>query len=80
MWMVPKASGVQHSSKKKKKKKRKSEKEEFAGLNLSKKLHSPSMASQPLKAGDKKLLQMLRRKDPAVAASSDDRLSAFLRK
>ena len=79
MWMVLKASDVQHSSKKKKKKKRKSEKEEFAGLNLSKKLHSPSMASQPLKAGDKKLLEMLR-SNPASATNSGDRLSAFLRK
>ena len=77
------ASAIEDSSGKKNKKKKKKgqrDKEEFAGLNLSKKSASPSLSSsQPLKAGDKKLLQMLR-KDPAVAASSDDRLSAFLRK
>ena len=69
-------SAIADSSKKKKKKK-KNGKEEFAGLNLSKKPTSSS--SQPLKAGDKKLLQMLR-KNPASALNCDDRLSAFLRK
>merc|ERR1712183_976007 len=73
-----KKSAIENSSKKKKKK-RKTEKEEFAGLKLSKKSHSPSTASQPLKAGDKRLLEMLR-KNPASSANGGDRLSAFLRK
>merc|ERR1719188_1074444 len=58
-----------------KKKKNKRAKEEFAGLNLPKK--SPS-STQTLKAGDKKLLQMLRKN--STTTNSDDRLAAFLSK
>jgi len=65
---------------KKKKKKRRIGKEEFAGLNLSKKSSSlSSSAVRPLKSGDKKLLEMLR-KNSAAANGGGDRLSAFLRK
>ena len=58
-----------------KKKKNKRAKEEFAGLNLPKK---PTASTQTLKAGDKKLLQMLRKN--CTTNNSDDRLSAFLSK
>ena len=58
-----------------KKKKKKRAKEEFAGLNLPKK---PPSSTHTLKAGDKKLLQMLRKN--STTNNSDDRLSAFLSK
>jgi len=65
------------SGKKRPKKKKKRAKEEFAGLNLPKK-PTASMPTQTLKAGDKKLLQMLRKN--STTNNSDDRLSAFLSK